>query len=144
MFERYTVAARSALFWAFYRADEAGCSSIAPEHLLAGILGADPAMAQRYPQLAELAPPPIPEPARPEILQPAPRRDLPLSQESQHSLACAAEEGERLGHEQIATEHLLLGLLREENSLAARALRAHGITLEEARENLTQEGGQSL
>ena len=111
---------------------------------MADILGADPAMAQRYPRFAELAPPSIPEPTRPEILQPAPRRDLLLSQESQHSLAYAAEEGERLGHDKIGTEHLLLGLLLEENSLAARALRAHGITLEEARENLAHEGGKTL
>src|ERR1044072_1412096 len=40
--------------------------------------------------------------------------DLPLSNECKRVLAYAAEEAERLSHKHIGTEHLLLGLLREE------------------------------
>ncbi len=43
--------------------------------------------------------------------------DLPLSNECKHILAYAAEESERLAHQVIGTEHLLLGILREQNSL---------------------------
>jgi len=50
--------------------------------------------------------------------------DLPLSNECKRVLAYAAEEAERLGHKHIGTEHLLLGLLREENALPRRSFRS--------------------
>ena len=52
--------------------------------------------------------------------------DLPFSNESKRVLAYAAEEAERLGHKHIGTEHLLLGLLREEKCLAAQILQERG------------------
>jgi hypothetical protein len=55
--------------------------------------------------------------------------DLPLSNESKRVLAFGAEEAERLAHLHIGTEHLLLGLLREENHLAAKLLRQRGADL---------------
>jgi dihydroneopterin aldolase len=45
----------------------------------------------------------------------------------------AQEEAGLLHHNYVGTEHLLLGLLREDRGLAARALRALGVTVEEAR-----------
>ncbi|MCZ7588581.1 MAG: UvrB/UvrC motif-containing protein [Gaiella sp.] len=45
----------------------------------------------------------------------------------------AQDESRRLGHDHIGTEHLLLGLLREEEGLAARVLGAMDVTLEEVR-----------
>ena len=62
--------------------------------------------------------------------------DLPLSNESKRVLAYAAEEAERLGHKHIGTEHLLLGLLREENCFASNILKERGIELAKAREEL--------
>jgi len=43
-------------------------------------------------------------------------------------LQFAQEEAVRLNHNYVGTEHLLLGLVREENGLAARALRELGLT----------------
>jgi len=62
--------------------------------------------------------------------------DLPLSQEARRILHAATEESERLGHRHIGTEHLLLGLLREENSLAAELLYERGLRLYQVREDL--------
>ena len=45
----------------------------------------------------------------------------------------AQDEARALRHNYIGTEHILLGLLREENGLAARVLDALDITAEEAR-----------
>ncbi len=45
----------------------------------------------------------------------------------------AHDEARALGHNYIGTEHLLLGLLREEEGLAARVLEGIDVTLEEAR-----------
>ena len=48
----------------------------------------------------------------------------------------AQEEAWVLRHNYIGTEHLLLGLLREEEGVAARVLTALGVTLDEARERV--------
>jgi ATP-dependent Clp protease ATP-binding subunit ClpC len=53
----------------------------------------------------------------------------------------AQEEARFLGHDHIGTEHLLLGLLAENESVAARALRALNIALDAAREEVRQISG---
>jgi len=45
----------------------------------------------------------------------------------------AKDEAESLGHNYIGTEHILLGLLRVEDELGAKALNSLGVTLEAAR-----------
>jgi ATP-dependent Clp protease ATP-binding subunit ClpC len=52
--------------------------------------------------------------------------DRPITGECQVILAYAAEEAERLSHEFIGTDHLLLGLLREPNCFAAKLLHEEG------------------
>ena len=41
-------------------------------------------------------------------------------------LAYSAEEAERMGHRHIGTEHVLLGIMREEQSMGAEVLRVIG------------------
>lgn len=53
--------------------------------------------------------------------------DMPLSHESKRVLAFAAEEADALGHRDIDSPHLMLGLLRMENSVAAQLLRKRGM-----------------
>lgn len=48
-------------------------------------------------------------------------------------LALAQEEAVRLGHNNIGTEHILLGLIREGDGIAAKALIALGLGLEKSR-----------
>jgi hypothetical protein len=62
--------------------------------------------------------------------------DLPLSNESKHVLAYAAEEAERLHHPFIGTEHLLLGLLREKDSFAAKLLRQFSVEADVIRKDV--------
>ena len=64
--------------------------------------------------------------------------DLPLSHECKRVLAYAAEEAERLTHKHIGTEHLLLGLLREEKWFAAEILHERGLRLSTIREELSR------
>lgn len=68
--------------------------------------------------------------------------DLPLSHASKRALAYAYEEAKRMNHETIGTHHLLLGLLREESSLAARILRQRGVELPQARNVVASSGTQ--
>ncbi len=49
------------------------------------------------------------------------------------SIECAVQEARGLGHHHLGTEHLLLGLLREEEGLGGQVLRKSGVTLEETR-----------
>ena len=62
--------------------------------------------------------------------------DLPLSGVSKSVLFYAAEEADRFSSKHIGTEHLLLGLLREEHSLAAEFLHERGVRLASTREEL--------
>lgn len=49
-------------------------------------------------------------------------------------IVLAQEEARLLKHNYIGTEHLLLGLMRDENGLAARTLTSHGVQLQPARD----------
>ena len=50
----------------------------------------------------------------------------------------AQEEVRGFGHDHIGTEHILLGLLRQEEGLAARVLEYFGLTVERVREQVVQ------
>jgi ATP-dependent Clp protease ATP-binding subunit ClpC len=63
---------------------------------------------------------------------------MPLTDECRRVLGYASEEAEGLSHKHIGTEHLLLGLLREENSFGAQILNKHGVRLSEIREQLAR------
>ena len=63
-------------------------------------------------------------------------RPLLRSPHTNKVLALAQMEAEALGHPQIQPEHLLLGLLRDGDNLAVRALQNLGLDLERARQEL--------
>jgi hypothetical protein len=133
MFERYTEKARRVIFFARYEASQFGSPYIETEHLLLGCLREDKTLYRLLPTGNR-------EQIRKEIEAESPIRervstsaDLPLSNESKRVLAYAAEEAEFLGHKHIGSEHLFLGLLREDGSFAARILKQHGVELEKAR-----------
>ncbi|NLD73351.1 MAG: ATP-dependent Clp protease ATP-binding subunit [Chloroflexi bacterium] len=52
---------------------------------------------------------------------------------ARHALTMAQEEAQRMNHPYIGTEHLLLGLLREEEGIASRVLTELGLSLGQAR-----------
>lgn len=70
----------------------------------------------------------------PEPVQEAPR--VTVSPEARQCVRFARAEARAAGHESIGTEHLLLGILRCEGSVAATALAASGVTLQRARAEL--------
>ncbi len=65
--------------------------------------------------------------------EPAPEQRVPFSDEARHCIQFAREEAKRLGQPAVATEHILLGILRCERSGAVAALNAEGVTLDAAR-----------
>ncbi len=56
-----------------------------------------------------------------------------LTRSAVSALGAATEEANSLGTSYIGTEHLLLGLLREEESVAASILRMHDVTYADTR-----------
>jgi ATP-dependent Clp protease ATP-binding subunit ClpC len=138
MFERYTEKARRVIFFARYEASQFGSPCIETEHLLLGLLREDKALTNRFLRSAASV-----ESIRKQIETHTTLRekvstsvDLPLSHECKRVLAYGAEEAERLNHKHIGTEHLLLGLLREEKSLAADILGERGLRLSQVREEI--------
>jgi ATP-dependent Clp protease ATP-binding subunit ClpC len=57
-------------------------------------------------------------------------------------LSLAQEEAQRLNHNYIGTEHLLLGLVREENGVAVRVLRELGVDPRQIRERVERTVGR--
>ena len=59
--------------------------------------------------------------------------DLPYTSRAKKVLELAMSEARELNHSYVGTEHLLLGLLREEKGIAAQVLTDAGVNLEQAR-----------
>lgn len=59
-----------------------------------------------------------------------------FTERAQRVLALAQEEAVRLGHNSIGTEHILLGLVREGEGIAAKALLSLGLSLEKIQDEV--------
>ncbi len=141
MFEKYTEKARRVIFFARYEASQFGSPLIETEHLLLGLIREDKNLTQRFLPKANSSI----ESIRKEIEGRTVIRekvstsvDLPFSDECKRVLNAAVEESDRLGHKHIGTEHMLMGLLREERSVAAEILRERGLRLGAVREELAR------
>ncbi len=66
--------------------------------------------------------------------------DLPLAEETKKALAYAVHEAESMGHPSVGSEHLVLGLLRVEESTAAQYLTSRGLELFQLREEVVRRG----
>ena len=141
MFERYTERARRVLFFARYEATQLGSTSIETEHLLLGLIREGKGLTSRIFARSHLSL----ESIRKEIEGRTVFRekvstsvDIPFSADTKRVLQFAAEEADRLLHTYIGTEHLLLGILREERSVAASILYEKGMRLASVREDIVQ------
>jgi ATP-dependent Clp protease ATP-binding subunit ClpC len=141
MFERYTERARRVLFFARYEASQLGSVSIETEHLLLGLIREGKGLTSRIFSRSHLSL----ESIRKEIEGRTVFREkvstsveIPFSSETKRVLQYAAEEADRLLHNYIGTEHLLLGILREERSVAASILIEKGMRLNTVREDVVQ------
>jgi ATP-dependent Clp protease ATP-binding subunit ClpC len=141
MFERYTERARRVLFFARYEASQLGSISIETEHLLLGLIREGKGLTSRIFARSHLSL----ENIRKEIEGRTVFREkvstsveIPFSAETKRVLGFAAEEADRLLHNYLGTEHLLLGILREERSVAASILMEKGMRLHTVREDIVQ------
>src|SRR2546423_1164853 len=144
MFERYTEKARRVIFFARYEASQFGAPAIEPEHLLLGLMREDKTLTGRFFPRAQITI----ESIRREIESRTLLREriptsveLPLAPETKRVLHYSHEESDRLQHRHIGTEHLLLGLLREERSMAAQILFERGLRLAAVRDEIARQSG---
>ncbi len=140
MFERYTEKARRVIFFARLEASQLGSPSIETEHLLLGLLREDKALTYRFLRSQNAMESVAKQIEVHTVIRDkiSTSADLPLSEESKRVLTYSYDEAGRLGHKHIGTEHLLLGLLREESSFAAVILKERGLVLERIREDLAK------
>jgi ATP-dependent Clp protease ATP-binding subunit ClpC len=147
MFERYTDKARRVIFFSRYEAGERGGRAIEPRHILLGLLREDKQLFTRFTNLTPLSLEALKRRIR-ECTGPGPAEkvsasvDMPLSVEAKRVLSYAADESDRLFQRHIGTEHLLLGLLRVEQTNAGGILQEQGLQLDTVRDALR--GGTSV
>ncbi len=147
MFERYTEKARRVIFFARYEALQYGSQVISPEHILLGLMREDKTVSARFfPFRNSLTV----ETVRREVEERITLHDripqsaeLHLSPETKRILAFASEEGRKLQNRHIGPEHLLLGIIREEKSIAAEILFQYGLRIQDAREEIARQSGFS-
>jgi hypothetical protein len=128
MSELYTEQARRTIFFARDEASRFGSDFITLEHLLLGLLHEDQCLqrklgaagAQAVRQYIEEHSPPFEKGTSISV-------DLPLDSACKNALSQASKEADALEHRVIDCSHLVLSLLRTEQSVAAEALRACGI-----------------
>lgn len=132
MFEQYTPKARRVMFFARLEVSELGGGAIETEHLMLGLLRENENLLSGFlPSHGSI------DNIRQQVENsvviserlPA-SVEVPLSDECKSVLTSAEDEARRLAHPRVAPAHLLLGLLRESNSSAARILNENGVRLE--------------
>src|SRR5215217_8533476 len=135
MFERYTERSRRVIFFARYEALQYGSPMISPEHILLGLLREDKTISSRFlPFRNSLSV----DSVRREVEERIVLRDripqsaeLHLAPETKKVLFYANEESRHLKNRHIGPEHLLLGIVREERSIAAEIMLQYGLRLQD-------------
>ncbi len=145
MFERYTEKARRVVFFARYEALQYGSQEILPEHVLLGLMREDKTISARFfPFRHNLTVDTIRREVEERIVvrERIPQSaELHLAAETKRILAFAGEESDRMKNRHIGVEHLLLGILREEKSIASEILYQYGLRVSNVRERIAQQNG---
>jgi ATP-dependent Clp protease ATP-binding subunit ClpA len=143
MFERFTDRARSSVVLAQVQARRLKHGYIGTEHLLLGLLAESDGLAARI--LGEVGVRITDVEADIEQIigrgeEETPAGHIPFTPRAKKVLELSLREALQLGHNYIGTEHILLGIVREGEGVAAQVLAKHrGLTLEEARKRVVAE-----
>ncbi len=139
--ERFTQRARRVLSLAQEEAERLNHNYIGSEHVLIGLLREEGGVAGRV--LRELGLDVVRVQAMVERLSSGPSTRTPftkieLSPSTKRLLELAVEEARRMGQHYISTEHLLLGMARQNEGVAIDVLRKFGISAEQIRRQTKQ------
>jgi len=136
MYERFTDRARKVMALANQEAQRFNHEYIGTEHLLLGLVMENSGVGATVLKIlcvdikklrAELE----------KLVQPGPdmvtKGKLPQTPRAKHAIEYAVEEARALNHNYVGTEHILLGLLRETDGIAAQMLTNLGLQIAEVR-----------
>lgn len=143
MFERYTERSRRVIFFARYEALQYGSNVIAPEHILLGLMREDKTISSRFFPFRHAL---TVDTIRRDVEERIVLRDripqsaeLHLSPVTKRILFYANEESRQLKNRHIGPEHILLGLVREEKTVAAEILFGYGLRLQDVRDEMARQ-----
>jgi ATP-dependent Clp protease ATP-binding subunit ClpC len=146
MFGRFTERAQQVLVLAQEEAKRLNHNFIGTEHILLGLVREGSGIAARGLQNLGVELPRV----RAEVEkiigkgEKAPVQGISYTPRAKKVIELAIEEGQNLNHNYVGTEHLLLGLLREGEGIAAQVLSILGVDLKKARREVIQLlGGES-
>lgn len=136
MFNRFTERARKVIILAKEEARRFNHDYIGTEHILLGLIREGEGVAATVLEKMGLDLQTIRLEVE-KVVQPGPTTqilgDIPFTPRAKKALELAAEEARALGHNYIGTEHILLGLIREGESVASQVLLNLGLDLDRVR-----------
>jgi ATP-dependent Clp protease ATP-binding subunit ClpC len=137
---RFTDRARQVVVAAQDEARTLNHDYIGPEHLLLGLVHDGGGVAAKVLDSLAITLEAVREQVRAAIGQgqQAPSGHIPFTPEAKQVMKLSQVEALRLGHNYIGTEHMLLGLIREGDGVAAQVLVALGADLTRVRRQVTQ------
>ena len=140
MFERFTDRARRVVVLAQEEARMLNHNYIGTEHILLGLIHEGEGVAAKALESLDISL----DAARHQVEeiigqgQQAPSGHIPFTPRAKKVLDLSRRESEQLGHTYIGTEHILLGLIREGDGVAAQVLVMLGADLNRVRQQVIQ------
>ena len=140
MFERFTDRARRVVVLAQEEARMLNHNYIGTEHILLGLIHEGEGVAAKALESLGISLDAVRQQVE-EIIgqgQQAPSGHIPFTPRAKKVLELSRRESEQLGHNYIGTEHILLGLIREGDGVAAQVLVKLGADLNRVRQQVIQ------
>ncbi len=138
MFERFTERARKVVYLAQQEAARLGHNVVGTEHLLLGLVAEGEGVAAKALETMDIRLDKIRQEVEKIIGvgETNPFGEIPFTPRAKRVLELAVDEGRQLGHNYVGTEHILLGLIREGEGVAAQVLKNLGADLEKVRKQV--------
>jgi hypothetical protein len=138
MFERFTDRARRIVVLAQEEARMLGHNYIGTEHLLLGLIHEGEGVGAQALESLDVSLSEVREQVVVIVGEGtgAPAGHVPFTPRGKKVLELSLREALQLGHNYIGSEHILLGIVREGEGIAAQVLQAQGVTLESVRQQV--------
>jgi ATP-dependent Clp protease ATP-binding subunit ClpC len=146
MSNHFTPRAQQALALAKKEAEQLNHNYIGTEHLLLGLLKLGQGLALKILQNIGIEPKDIYEIIEQEVdsdssqePQSSSSSNIPITPRVKKVIALAEKEAKQLAHSYVGTEHLLLGLIKEGEGVAAKVLKSFDVNFEEIKNEILKE-----
>ncbi|ANC75421.1 ATP-dependent protease ATP-binding subunit ClpC [Fictibacillus phosphorivorans] len=139
MFGRFTERAQKVLALAQEEAIRLGHNNVGTEHILLGLIREGEGIAAKALQVLGLGPEKIQKEVETLIGRGQEAvQTIHYTPRAKKVIELSMDEARKLGHSYVGTEHILLGLIREGEGVAARVLNNLGVSLNKARQQVLQ------